>query len=66
MSIDPLLRADVAAKRLGVNLETLYRWMRCGHIAFVQPGRRRKLVRESEVNRLLVERLARPRNISPT
>jgi excisionase family DNA binding protein len=51
-----LIRADVAAKRLGVHVETLYRWMRAGHVAYVQPGRRRKCVRESELQRLLADR----------
>jgi excisionase family DNA binding protein len=53
-----MVRTDVAAKRLGVHIETLYRWMRAGHVAYVRPGRRRKLIRESELQRLLEQRRA--------
>ncbi len=56
---DRLLSPDVAAKRLGVNRETVYRWMKAGDLRYVTPRaggtRPRKYIRESEVHRHLVE-----------
>ena len=51
-----MVRTHVAAKRLDVHIETLYRWMREGRIDYFQPGRRRRLIPESEIQRLLTRR----------
>jgi excisionase family DNA binding protein len=50
---DPLLTPHVAAKRLGVHRETIYRWMHRGLLPFIALGPRRKMIRESEVRRIL-------------
>ncbi len=47
---DPLLPPRIAAKRLGVCTETIWRWMRKGSIDYVEVGpHRRKRIRESVV-----------------
>jgi len=52
---DRLVSPSIAAKRLGVTRETVYRWMRAGDLAYVTPrggGRRpRKLIRLSEISK---------------
>jgi len=48
---DPLLRPTVAAKRLGVSIETLRRWMAKGHIVYEEIGPyRRKRIRQSQID----------------
>lgn len=54
---DPLLKPSAAAKRLGVNPETIRRWMRKGVIDFIEVGPfKRKRLRQSTVDNCRVER----------
>ena len=59
---DRLMPPVTAAKRLGVTRETVYRWMKDGHLRYVTPSgggvRPRKFIRESEVYRHLSEHAA--------
>lgn len=59
---DRLVTPVVAAKRLNVTRETVYRWMKAGHLRYITPrgggSRPRKLIRESEIQRHLVEHAA--------
>ncbi len=59
---DRLVTPDIAAKRLGVNRETVYRWMKAGHLRYITPRgggpRPRKLIRESEIHRHMMEAVA--------
>jgi excisionase family DNA binding protein len=56
---DRLLTPALVAKRLQVNRETVYRWMKAGDLRYIEPRaggvRPRKLIRESEVSRHLQE-----------
>lgn len=60
---DRLLKPRDVAAALGLHAETLYRWMRNGVVSYVLVGpetsqRRRKRIRESEMQRLMAERRA--------
>ena len=52
---DPWLRPSVAARRLGITMQTLRRWMSKGVIAYslVGPNQNKRL-KQSEVDRHLV------------
>jgi molybdopterin-binding protein len=49
---DRLLKAGDAARALGISLDTLRRWDRQGHITCVRDASNRRMVPESEVERL--------------
>lgn len=58
---DKLLKPRDVASALGLHLETIYRWMRNGAVSYVLVGpastaRKRKRIRQSELQRLLAER----------
>lgn len=59
---DRLVTPDIAAKRLNVTRETVYRWMKAGDLRHITPrgggSRPRKLIRESEIQRHLQETAA--------
>lgn len=49
---DPLLSVSAAARRLGVNRETIRRWVRKGAMTYVELGpHKRKKLRQSDVDR---------------
>lgn len=49
---EPLLTAEAAARRLGMNVETVRRWIRKGVIAYIEVGPyRRRRLRQCEVDR---------------
>lgn len=61
ISLEPPAKSvtvHVAAALLEVHRETVYRWIRCGHLAYVQRGKREKRIPESEIQRLLRARRA--------
>ena len=59
-----LLPASDAARRLGISLDTLRRWDRCGRIATRRDAANRRLVPLKEVERLLAEQAEGPTDVS--
>ncbi len=51
-SSDPMLTVSAAARRLGVNRETIRRWVRKGALTYVELGPfKRKKLRQSDVDK---------------
>lgn len=51
-NFDPMLSVSAAARRLGVNRETIRRWVRKGALSYVELGPfKRKKLRQSDVDK---------------
>jgi molybdopterin-binding protein len=59
-----LLSASDAARRLGISLDTLRRWDRCGRITTKRDAANRRLVPLKEVERLLGAHAGEPAEVS--